>query len=117
MSEKTLFSKILDGEIPSDILYQDEHCFCIRDINPQAPTHVLVIPKKPIARLVDAQSDDEVLLGRLMLAVGKIAKQLGVGDAFRVCINNGAAAGQTVFHLHVHILAGKTFNENSLSMH
>lgn len=116
MAEKTIFSKIIDGDIPADILYQDEQCICIRDISPQAPTHVLVIPRKPIPRLVDATEQDKALLGHLMLAVGDIAKALGVDEAFRVCINNGEQAGQTVFHLHLHILAGKTFAEDSLGM-
>lgn len=116
MTEPTIFSKIIDGEIPADILYQDEHCICIKDIQPQAPTHVLVIPRKAIPRLADATEDDKALLGHLMLSVGDIARQLGVDDAFRVCINNGEMAGQTVFHLHIHILAGKKFKENSLSM-
>lgn len=116
MEEKTLFSKIVDGDIPADRLYEDEHCICIKDIQPQAPTHVLVIPRKPIPKLSDATKEDKALLGHLMLSVGDIARQLGIEDAFRVCINNGEAAGQTVFHLHLHILAGKTFSEGSLSM-
>lgn len=116
MSEETIFSKIINGDIPADIIYQDEYCICINDIHPQAPTHVLVIPKKPIPRLADATVEDKELLGQLMLAVGTIAEQLGVSEAFRVVINNGAAAGQTVFHLHVHILANKTFSEGSLGM-
>ncbi|MFT5082364.1 MAG: histidine triad (HIT) family protein [Lentisphaeria bacterium] len=117
MAEETIFTKIINGVIPADIIYQDERCVCINDINPQAPTHVLVIPKKPIPRLVDAEEGDLALLGHLMLSVGKITKQLGVQDAFRVVINNGEAAGQTVFHLHLHILANKTFSEESVSMH
>lgn len=116
MPELSIFSKIIQGAIPGDILYEDEICFCIRDIQPQAPTHVLLIPKKQIPRLADATDDDKLILSHLMLKVGDIAKQLGVDEAFRVCINNGEAAGQTVFHLHLHILAGKTFKENSLSM-
>jgi histidine triad (HIT) family protein len=117
MTDKSIFSKIIDGDIPADILYQDEECFCIRDINPQAPTHILLIPKKPIPRLADASEEDKAMLGHLMLRVGDIARKLGVDEAFRVCINNGEAAGQTVFHLHIHILAGKKFSEDSLSMH
>ncbi|MGH1439778.1 MAG: histidine triad nucleotide-binding protein [Cellvibrionaceae bacterium] len=111
MAEETIFSRIINGDIPSDILYEDEHCICIRDIAPQAPTHVLVIPRKPIPRLVDATPEDKALLGHLMLSVGDIARQLGVDGAFRVIVNNGANAGQTVFHLHLHILAGQTFKE------
>lgn len=112
----TIFSKIAKGEIPAKILYQDEDCFCIEDINPQAPAHVLLIPKKAIPRLVDASDADKALLGHLMLKAGDIARQLGIDEAFRLVINNGEGAGQTVFHLHLHLLAGKTFKENSLSM-
>lgn len=114
MSEETLFTKIINGDIPAEIVYEDEHCFAIRDIAPKAPTHLLVIPRKPIPRLVDASSEDKALLGHLMLAVGDIAKQAGVDEAFRVVINNGAGVGQTVFHLHLHILGNKTFSEDSL---
>ena len=105
----TLFSKIIAREIPADILYEDDLCLAFRDINPQAPVHVLVIPKKEIARLVDATPADEALLGHLLLAASKVAGQLGVGDAFRLVLNNGAAAGQSVFHVHLHILAGRGF--------
>jgi histidine triad (HIT) family protein len=114
MSEETLFTKIINGDIPADIVYEDEHCFAIKDIAPKAPTHLLVIPKKPIPRLVDAIPEDKALLGHLMLAVGKIAKKVGVDEAFRVIINNGEGVGQTVFHLHLHILANKVFSEDSL---
>ena len=103
----TLFGKIIRREIPADIVYEDDICLAFRDINPQAPTHVLVIPKKEIARLADAGADDQALLGHLMLAAGKIARSLGVADAFRLVVNNGADAGQSVFHLHLHILAGR----------
>lgn len=116
MSEDSIFTKIVNGEIPAEILYQDELCFCIKDINPQAPTHLLLIPKKPIPKLADANDEDQALLGHLMCTVGKLTRSLGIADAFRLVINNGEAAGQTVFHLHLHILAGKTFKENSLSM-
>ncbi len=110
----TIFGKIINGEIHSEFLYEDDHCIAINDINPQAPVHVLVIPKKPIPRLVDATSDDQELLGHLMLAAGKVAEQLGVADAFRLLINNGEGAGQTVFHLHLHIIAGRKFAEGAL---
>lgn len=105
----TLFKKIIDREIPAQIVYEDELCLAFRDINPQAPTHVLLIPKKEIPRLVDAQPEDQALLGHLMLAANKIAAQLGVADAFRLVINNGEAVGQSVFHIHFHILAGRRF--------
>ena len=112
--EKSIFTRIMDGEIPSEMLYADDRCVVIKDINPQAPTHVLVIPRKNIPRLVEAVADDESLLGHLLLVAGKMAGQLGVDDAFRLVINNGADAGQTVFHLHMHILANKSFAEGSM---
>jgi histidine triad (HIT) family protein len=111
----TIFGKIVSGEIPSEFLYEDDHCIAINDVNPQAPVHVLVIPKRGIPRLVDAQPQDQELLGHLMLAAGKVAEQLGVAEAFRLIINNGSGAGQTVFHLHVHIIAGKTFAEGHMA--
>ena len=103
----TLFTKIIRREIPADIVYEDDQCIAIRDINPQAPTHVLVIPKKEITRLSDAVPEDQALLGHLVLASCKVAKTLGVGDAFRLVVNNGAEAGQSVFHIHLHILGGR----------
>lgn len=106
---KTLFEKIIDKELPATIVYEDEHCVAFRDINPGAPTHVLLVPRKPIAKLSDATPADQALLGHLMLAAAKVAAQLGVGDAFRLAINNGADAGQSVFHLHLHILGGRPF--------
>ncbi|MEZ7944177.1 MAG: histidine triad nucleotide-binding protein [Halioglobus sp.] len=111
----TIFGKIISGEIPSEFLYEDEHCIAINDINPQAPVHVLVIPKQSIPRLVDAQLNDQALLGHLMLVAGKLAQQLGVGDAFRLVVNNGAEAGQTVFHLHLHIIGGRAFAEGHMA--
>lgn len=103
----TIFGKIIRREIPADIVYEDELCLAFRDVNPQAPTHVLLIPKQEIPRLADAGAVDQDLLGHLLLAAGKVARQLGVGDAFRLVVNNGADAGQSVFHLHLHILAGR----------
>jgi histidine triad (HIT) family protein len=103
----TLFGKIIRRELKADILYEDDQCIAIRDINPQAPTHVLIIPKKEIARLSDAATGDQALLGHLMLAAGNIARSLGVDEAFRLVVNNGADAGQSVFHLHLHLLAGR----------
>jgi histidine triad (HIT) family protein len=103
----TLFGKIVRGELKADIIYEDELCIAIRDINPQAPTHVLVIPRKEIARLSDATAGDQALLGHLLLAAGRIARSLGVDEAFRLVVNNGAEAGQSVFHLHLHLLAGR----------
>lgn len=106
----TLFGKIIKREIPADIIYEDELCLAFRDVNPQAPTHVLIIPKQEVARLADAGQEDQALLGHLMLAANKIARQLGVDGAFRLVVNNGAGAGQSVFHLHLHLLAGRPFH-------
>ena len=107
MAEETIFSKIINGEIPVDIIYEDELCLVFNDVNPQAPTHVLIIPRKPIPRLCDAKEEDAAILGHLMLKVGEIARQLGVEESFRIVVNNGSDAGQTVFHLHLHLLSGR----------
>lgn len=103
----TLFTKIINREIPAKIIYEDDLCMAFHDVNPQAPTHVLLIPKKEIPRLVDAKPEDQALLGHLMLTAGKLAQQLGVPEGFRIAINNGVDAGQTVFHLHLHIIGGR----------
>lgn len=105
----TIFGKIIRREIPADIVYEDEQCLAFRDVNPQAPTHVLLVPKKEIPRLADATAEDQALLGHLLVTAGKIARELRVDDAFRLAVNNGAEAGQSVFHLHLHILAGRKF--------
>ena len=110
----TIFGKMVEGEIPVDKIYEDEHCIAINDINPQAPVHVLVIPRRALARLSDAGDEDREVLGHLLLAAGKIARQLGVDDAFRLIVNNGAGAGQTVFHLHLHIIAGGDLAESHM---
>ena len=106
---ETIFAKIIRREIPADIVYEDDRCLAFRDVNPQAPVHILVIPKQPIARLVDAGEDDEALLGHLLLTANKVAADEGIGDAFRVVVNNGAGVGQSVFHLHLHVLGGRSF--------
>jgi len=110
----TIFGKIVAGEVPAEFIYEDEHCVAIRDISPQAPVHVLVIPRKAIPKLADAAEEDGELLGQLMLAAGRVARQLGVDDAFRLIVNNGEGAGQTVFHLHLHIIAGRSFAEGRM---
>ena len=110
MSDKTIFQKIIDREIPAPLVYEDEHCVAINDINPQAPIHVLIVPRKVIPRVGDAQADDQATLGALLLAAGKIATQLGVSErttGFRLVINHGKNAGETVPHMHVHLLAGR----------
>lgn len=106
MSE-TIFSQIIDRKIPADIVYEDELCLAFRDVAPQAPTHILIIPKKPITKIADTQQADCEILGHLLIKAGEIARAEGVGDAFRLVINNGEDAGQTVFHLHLHLLAGR----------
>ena len=106
---ETIFAKIIRREIPADIVYEDDLCLAFRDVNPQAPVHILVIPKQSIARLVDAGDDDQSLLGHLMITANRIATEQGIGDAFRLVVNNGAGVGQSVFHLHLHILGGRSF--------
>jgi len=107
MSE-TLFSKIINREIPADIVYEDELCVAFRDVNPQAPLHVLVVPKRPFARLTHATEADQGLLGHLLLKSGQVAREQGY-DEFRLVVNNGPTAGQSVYHLHIHVLAGRAF--------
>ena len=113
--EDTIFGKITRGEIPTDFLYEDDQCVVIKDLYPQAPTHVLISPRKPIPMLSMASEEDQALLGHLLVVAGKIADQLGIADAFRLVINNGAGGGQTVFHLHLHILAGRDMKEGELA--
>jgi histidine triad (HIT) family protein len=104
----TLFGKIIRREIPANIVYEDDLCLAFTDINPQAPTHILLIPKKPIPMLADALPEDKELLGHLLLAVKQVAQQSGLQDnGYRVVINTGNDGGQTVFHLHLHILGGR----------
>ncbi|MBE9520038.1 MAG: histidine triad nucleotide-binding protein, partial [Proteobacteria bacterium] len=105
----TIFTKIINKEIPADIVYEDDLCLAFRDINPQAPVHLLVIPKKPLATLADAETEDQEMIGHLLLVANIVAEKEGVGDAFRLVLNNGAGAGQDVFHLHLHVLAGRSF--------
>ena len=102
----TIFQKIIDREIPADIVYEDDLSVAFRDVQPQAPTHILVIPRHPIAKLSESTRDDRELLGHLLWVAREIADQHSLGD-FRIVINNGEDAGQTVFHLHVHLLAGR----------
>lgn len=104
----TLFEKIIARQIPADIVYEDAHAVAFRDVHPQAPTHVLVVPRQPIPKLADATPEHAELLGRCLLAVQAVARQLGLdAGGYRVVINNGDDAGQTVFHLHMHLLGGR----------
>ena len=105
---KNIFEKIIAREIPADIVYEDEAVLAFRDLNPKAPTHVLIVPKKSLARLSEAGAEDEKLLGRLLLKAGEVARQLGLNKSgYRVVINNGRDGGETVPHLHCHILGGR----------
>tara|TARA_A100001388_G_scaffold152640_1_gene113491 strand:+ start:712 stop:1053 length:342 start_codon:yes stop_codon:yes gene_type:complete len=107
---ETIFQKIIDKEIPADIIYEDEKSLVFKDINPVAPTHILIIPKKQIEKISDAEETDQDLLGHLLIVAGKVARQLGVENAFRLVVNNGAGAQQTVFHLHIHLIAEREFS-------
>ncbi len=113
MSEKTLFSKIIEREIPADIVYEDEQIIAFRDIAPQAPRHALFVPKKPIATLNDAGPEDALLIGNLFLAAARYAKAEGFAEnGYRCVINCNRDGGQTVYHLHLHLLAGRALHSN-----
>ena len=103
----TVFDQILAKKLPANVRYEDEHCMVIDDLHPQAPMHVLVLPKKRFTRLSDVTSDDTVLLGTIMTQLPAIAKSIGMAEDFRVVINNGPQAGQVVFYLHIHMMGGK----------
>lgn len=115
MSEPTLFTRIINGEIPGDFVYRDEHVVAIRDINPAAPVHILVIPRKPIESLEKLEESDRDLAGRLLLAARTIARQEGIAESgYRVVINTGEGGGQSVPHLHLHLLGGQQMSEAEL---
>ena len=103
----TLFEKIINREIPADVLHEDETCIAIRDIAPQAPVHALVIPKKVIPRIAEARREDQEVIGHLLLVAGQLARAEKLDDGFRIVINNGSDGGETVPHLHVHVLGGR----------
>ena len=104
----TIFARIISGEIPADKVYEDEHVVAFRDISPQAPVHVLVVPRKALVSVADAGDDDALLLGRVVLAAAQVARQLGLEEAgYRLVTNVGADGGQSVPHLHVHVLGGR----------
>lgn len=105
----TLFTRIINGEIPSTKVWEDDLCVAFRDINPTAPTHVLVVPRKEITRLDQMTEADEGLVGHLMRVATLVAREEGLND-FRVVVNNGAGAGQSVFHLHVHVIGGRSLS-------
>jgi histidine triad (HIT) family protein len=104
----TVFGKILRKEIPAQFVYEDDRCVVIRDVGPKAPVHLLVIPREPLMNLTDATSAHEGLLGHLLVVAQQVAKKENIGDGFRIVINNGESAGQSVLHLHVHVLGGRT---------
>ncbi len=109
----TIFKKIIDKEIPTDFVYEDDLCIAIKDINPQAPVHILVIPKKEIHSITQATSEDQNLLGHLMLKAVEIAKKFNIDKkGYRLVLNTGEDGGQTVHHLHIHVLGGCPLNEN-----
>lgn len=105
--KETVFSKIIRREIPADIVYEDDLALAFKDVNPQAPVHILVIPKQPIAQISDAESKDHALMGHLLLTAKRVAQQVGLDNGYRIVINNGSDGGQTVYHLHLHILGGR----------
>ncbi len=110
MSNKTIFKRIIDREIPAKILYEDDLCLAFADVTPKAPTHVLVIPKQEIPSIADIADDDKPLIGHLYTVIRDLAKQLGLGNGYRVVVNCGPDAGQTVNHLHFHLLGGRKFD-------
>ena len=108
MSEPTIFKRIIDGEIPANVVYEDEQCLAFHDVAPQAPVHILVIPKKEIASIDDLSAEDEQLVGHLFLAIQQIAREQGLAEnGYRVICNCGEGGGQTVFHLHYHLMGGR----------
>lgn len=109
MAEKTVFKRIIDREIPADIVYEDEFCLAFRDIHPAAPVHLIVVPKKEIRSAGEVAGEDAGLVGHLFAAMAKIAAQLGLTKGYRVVTNSGPDAGQEVMHLHFHMLAGRPF--------
>ena len=110
-SPKTLFTRIIEREIPATFVHEDELCVAFRDIAPQAPHHILVIPRKPIPRIAEATAEDQAVVGHLLLVAAKIARELGFEQAgYRLVFNNGPDAGEAVPHLHLHVLAGRALN-------
>ncbi|MCL4141581.1 UNVERIFIED_CONTAM: hypothetical protein GTU68_038606 [Idotea baltica] len=110
MTEPTIFKKIIDREIPADIVYEDDLCLAFNDVSPQAPVHILVIPKKEIVSLAEVGPEDQLLLGHIMLVIRKLSEELGLEDGFRTIANTGSDGGQTVNHLHFHIMGKRSLN-------
>jgi histidine triad (HIT) family protein len=109
-SPKTLFQKIADREIPAKLIHEDAVCVAFHDISPQAPTHVLVVPRKPIVRVGEATAEDQATLGHLLLVAAQLSRQLNLAKGFRIVINNGPDGGESVPHLHVHLLGGRALS-------
>jgi histidine triad (HIT) family protein len=107
MSESSIFTKIINREIPGNFEHEDELCVAIRDIDPQAPVHILIIPKKPIIRTSLAEDEDQAILGHLLLTARTVARKLNLDNGFRIVINNGPQGGEAVPHLHLHLLGGR----------
>lgn len=108
MAEKTLFQRLMEREISGDIVHEDDRCVAFRDVNPQAPVHLLVVPRKPVPTIDDLTEQDEPLVGHLFTVASKVAAQEGLTDGYRVVVNCGPDANQTVYHLHLHVLGGRT---------
>ena len=108
MAAKTLFQKIADGEVEADIVFEDDQCFALRDIDPQAPTHLLIVPRTPIPSLNALEDEHEPLVGHLFLVARKLAEEEGLDGGYRTVFNCGADAGQSVDHIHLHLLGGRT---------
>ena len=106
----SLFTKIKNKEIPGNVIYEDDKCFALEDINPQAPVHILIIPHKEIAKISDSAIEDKELLGHLLLVSKTIAQKYELENNYRLIINNGAGAGQSVFHIHVHLMGGRSLD-------
>ena len=106
----SIFTKIKNKEIPGNVIYEDDKCFALEDINPQAPVHVLIIPHKEIAKISDSTPEDKELLGHLLLVSKTIAQKYELENNYRLIINNGAGAGQSVFHIHVHLMGGRSLD-------
>ena len=106
----SIFTKIKNKEIPGNVIYEDDKCFALEDINPQAPVHILIIPHKEIAKISDSTPEDKELLGHLLLVSKTIAQKYELENNYRLIINNGAGAGQSVFHIHVHLIGGRSLD-------
>lgn len=109
MAEKSIFARIIDGEIPAKLVYEDDQVVAFNDVNPQAPVHILIVPRKPIDRIENVGESDRALVGHMVFAAAKIAKEQQLADGYRLVFNNGDNAGQTVFHIHLHLLGGRRF--------